>query len=556
MDRKASTRTTLPDVLAEGDDGGDGTKPKVALTRRNMLKKGLGFAVVGAAGGALMAEAKASPALAAGSITEQGAVAPTVVTLTDAAAIAVDASLGNDFRVTIGASRTMENPANPVDGQKIVFQITQGPTGSSTLTWGSSYEFSTSLPQPTLSTAAGDTDLLAFIYNAAKGKWLLAAFVSGFATAVVTQPGGTFRLFSSTNGPSNATPYSGAIVAGVMFEVTTGNCWLDGFWWWVCPSGQSTSAQTFALWQLYGADAGTLVGAATVTSGTLTAGQWNYVPLTVPIPLTSGAAYIAATGLNGDFPTTSNQYGAGQPYVSGITSGPLTAFSDTSGSLPGPFGVSQGLFSVAGENPAVNMPGEGFESSNMWIDVQVATTAPTGASYRLWPSYPTPPGGVNSETVGYTLATEFQLSETCTLDRIWFYSPGGATALPSQCGIWNVATQGLVAGTDEAAPAWSGPAGSGWVACSYSGVTLPAGDYKVAVFYGGGSPWFQATTNYWASGGQGGNGVANGAVAAPGAAAATAPGQGTYNQATWAYPLTASNGANENFWLDVEVTPA
>jgi hypothetical protein len=36
------------------------------------------------------------------------------------------------------------------------------------------------MPQPTLSTSAGQTDLLGFIYNAAKGTWLFAAFVNGF----------------------------------------------------------------------------------------------------------------------------------------------------------------------------------------------------------------------------------------------------------------------------------------------------------------------------------------------------------------------------------------
>ncbi len=123
--------------------------------------------------------AQVSPASAA-TTTEPGAVAPAVVSLTDAATIAVDASAGNDFRVTIAASRTMGNPVNPSDGQQIIFQITQGAGGSSAITWDSGYEFSESLPQPILSTKAGQTDLLGFIYNAAKGKWLFAAFVNGF----------------------------------------------------------------------------------------------------------------------------------------------------------------------------------------------------------------------------------------------------------------------------------------------------------------------------------------------------------------------------------------
>ena len=148
-----------------------------ALSRRKIVKSAVGVAVVGT----VLAEAVAAPARAAGGTTvESGGVAPAVVVLTDASTIAVDASLGNDFRVTLGANRTMGNPANPTDGQQIIFQITQGTGGSATITWGSSFEFSAGVPQPTLSTAAGQTDLLGFIYNAANGTWLLAAFVNGF----------------------------------------------------------------------------------------------------------------------------------------------------------------------------------------------------------------------------------------------------------------------------------------------------------------------------------------------------------------------------------------
>ena len=134
------------------------------------------------AGGAALTTATASPASAAAqaTTTESAAVAPAVVNLTDAATIAVDASLGNDFRVTIAGNRTMGNPASPANGQQIIFQVTQGSGGSFTLTWDSGYEFSSDLPRPTLSTTAGQTDLLGFIYNAAKGTWLLAAFVNGF----------------------------------------------------------------------------------------------------------------------------------------------------------------------------------------------------------------------------------------------------------------------------------------------------------------------------------------------------------------------------------------
>ena len=543
MDRQSSTRQR-----AQG--------PRQVLSRRKIFRGAVGVAAVGAAGGAVLTDA-ASPALAAQDATAaSGAVAPAVVGLADAATIAVDASLGNDFRVTIAGNRTVGTPANPADGQKITFQVTQGAGGSFTLSWSSGYEFSAGLPQPSLSTTAGQTDLLGFIYNATKSKWLLVAFVSGFASTTVTQPTGTYRLFASTNGPSTPVSYSGPFVCGVVMGVTAGGCWLDGYWWWVCPSGQSTAAQKFALWCFYGSGGGSLVANSAVTSGALTAGQWNYVPLAAPLPLAMGATYVAATGFTGSFPDTNNQFGSGDPYSGGIVSGPLTAYSDTSGSNPSPLNTAQAVFSVAGTDPTGNMPIYGSSSSNFWMDVQVDTSPPSGTSYRLWPSYPTIPGHVNSDTTGYTLATEFQLSQSCTLGNIWFYSASGAGALPTRCAIWNVGSQSVVSGTDNTSPAWSGAAGSGWVSCVYSGVTLPAGDYKVAVFYGGGSEWYQATNGYWATGGLGANGITAGPVTAPGTSAATSPGQATYNYSSWAYPQTYSSAGNgECYWVDVEVTP-
>lgn len=538
------------------------------LSRRKIFKGAVGVAAAGAAGASVLA--KASPASAA-TTTAARALAPAVVELTDAATIAVDASLGNDFRVTIAASRTMGTPANPTDGQKITFDITQGSGGSNAITWGSGYEFSTGLPQPTLSTTAGLTDLLGFIYNADIGKWLLAGYVNGFSGTTGSSPSPSpspspstsspppppegYRLYPSTNGPSSPVSYSGPFMAGILFKVTTGGCWLTGYWWWVCPSEQSTAAQKFALWCVYNTGVGALVADATVTSGSLTPGQWNFVPLATPIPLAIGACYNACTGFTGSFPDNQSQFGSGEPHSAGIVNGPLSAFSDQSGTLPAPFSMSQGVFSVSGSDPAALMPSNGNQSDNLWMDLQVTTTAPTGTSYRLWPNFPHLP---NSASAGpYTLATEFKLSQSCSLNKLWFYSAPGATALPTRCAIWNLSTHNVVSGTDNTSPSWSGAAGSGWVSCSYSGVSLPAGDYKVSVFYGGFADWFLFTTGYWAGGGAGTSGITSGPLTAPGNSTASSPGQSTYNSGTWAYPATyGTEGNGENYWVDVEVTPS
>lgn len=164
---------------SEGRPGSVQTGRDKALNRRKLIERVAGLAAGGVAANWL----SGSKAYAAATTVtvESGAVAPAVVALTDAATVSVDASAGNDFRLTIAGNRTLGNPANPVDGQQVIFQVTQGSGGSFALSFGSAYEFSTSIPQPTLSATGGHTDLLGFIYNAAKGTWLLAAYVNGFS---------------------------------------------------------------------------------------------------------------------------------------------------------------------------------------------------------------------------------------------------------------------------------------------------------------------------------------------------------------------------------------
>src|SRR6185437_8024142 len=347
-------------------------------------------------------------------------------------------------------------------------------------------------------------------------------------------------------------------------KVTANGLWLNGYYHWV-PAGGDTGPRKFALWQLSDTTHGvsqTLVPGGTVTSGTLTANQWNFVPLPAPIGLSGSVPYVACYGyvaVNG-FPDTQNQFGSGQPYAAGITNGPLFAYSDQGASAPEPStsNYDQGLFSVAGSDPAAIMPVTGDSSSNFWIDVQVTSQPPGGASYRLWPSQPYAVNWVNDTADNFTLGCEFTLAQACTLDNIWFYSPAGVTQLPTECGIWNVTTQALVSGTDNAAPSWSGAAGSGWVSVPYSGVTLPAGDYKVAVVNAAGTPaiWNPTTDSYWGAT-VGVGGIANGPLSAPDTTHATSPGQDTYNAgAAFTYPLTYSAPANgANYWVDVEVTP-
>lgn len=103
-----------------------------------------------------------------------------VIPLTDAATIAIDASLGNLFTVTLGDNRTLGAPTNAKPGQMIVIRVKQDGTGSRTLAYNAIYRFSTDIPSPTLTTTASKTDYLGFIYNEADTKWDCIGKVFGF----------------------------------------------------------------------------------------------------------------------------------------------------------------------------------------------------------------------------------------------------------------------------------------------------------------------------------------------------------------------------------------
>lgn len=90
--------------------------------------------------------------------------------LTDAATIAVDASLSNAFTVTLGGNRTLGQPTNPKDGQSITIFITQDGTGSRTLAYHADWLFPGGV-DPTLTTTAAAVDVLCGVYNGATTKW-------------------------------------------------------------------------------------------------------------------------------------------------------------------------------------------------------------------------------------------------------------------------------------------------------------------------------------------------------------------------------------------------
>lgn len=103
----------------------------------------------------------------------------TPVSLTDGATINVDASLSNNFKVTLGGNRTLANPTNLSDGMTLNFVVKQDGTGSRTLAYGSKYKWPAGTA-PVLSTAASAIDCISAQYDSASDV-LLCVCQKGFA---------------------------------------------------------------------------------------------------------------------------------------------------------------------------------------------------------------------------------------------------------------------------------------------------------------------------------------------------------------------------------------
>ena len=103
-----------------------------------------------------------------------------VTSLTDAASIAIDMGVGNNFAFTLAGNRTLEAPTNATPGQTGYIYITQDGTGSRTLAFNNAYIFVNGTA-PTISTAAGAKDLL--VYNVKEATAITAVVVKALATA-------------------------------------------------------------------------------------------------------------------------------------------------------------------------------------------------------------------------------------------------------------------------------------------------------------------------------------------------------------------------------------
>ena len=104
-----------------------------------------------------------------------------VVTLTDGATPALDASQGNTFLLTAAGNRTIAVPTNPVSGQKItIVHKASGADRTLALNTGAGgFRYGTDITALTATTSA-KTDYIGAIYNAADNFWDVVSAVKGY----------------------------------------------------------------------------------------------------------------------------------------------------------------------------------------------------------------------------------------------------------------------------------------------------------------------------------------------------------------------------------------
>lgn len=181
--------------------------------------------------------------------TFSGAQRGAFVVLTDAATVAIDLALANQFRLVLGGNRTLGVPSNIVEGQQGVINVSQDPTGSRTLAYSWVYQWSGGTVG-VLSTPGCSRDMLAYSVDFYKQ----ANFTVGFgANAVFTSNGhgmvsGQKVQLSTTNalytGLAVATTYFVRVIDANTFYLATSlaNCAAGTY---IATSGTQNGTHTF-----------------------------------------------------------------------------------------------------------------------------------------------------------------------------------------------------------------------------------------------------------------------------------------------------------------------
>lgn len=318
-----------PKISAGGASGGGGLPvPADAFIRED----GVITAPPGGGGGAVD-----SVNGQAGVVVLTGASLAAVVTLTDAATIAVNAAAGSFFRVTLGGDRTLGTPSSPADGQEMTVEVIQGTGGSFTLGFSAAYAFPASIPQPTFSTTAGQRDFVKFIYDGGESLWQCVGWVPDQNAGVVT---------ISQGGTGQATQ-QGAINA---------------------LAGAQTSGQ-------YLRGNGTNVALSAIQAADLPAGTTS----------AQGALQLDGTGTDITFPGTQAAGAIGKPADSGHVHPAYETIPADHGLLAWTYSIDNAATTdacVAGTIYLAKLPVRyNFTATNVWFNVTVAAVGASSGSF-------------------------------------------------------------------------------------------------------------------------------------------------------------------------------
>lgn len=270
-----------------------------------------------------------------------------------------------------------------------------------------------------------------------------------------------YRIWPSTDGPASSVTDNQPLNLAMEFRSTPGPTWATHLHFY---RGDDTIVGPIVgrLWMVDTPSSGTVVPGSDVTF-TLSGTGWHTVALPSPIPLDSALRYKVAVTFPDRWTLTGGYWTSG-PGATGITNGPLTAYSAADAS------AGQGTFSTGA---GTTFPGSSGAGGNYWVDVTVTDVDPTAAV--------TPPSISSTATVGAptaspgaTTVSPASISPTAAIGTPTAV-PGAATIAPAP--VDPTATLGglaLIAGLVTIPPDSIGAASIVGTPLLLSGVSLPS----------------------------------------------------------------------------------
>jgi len=100
--------------------------------------------------------------------------------LVDQPILLTNVDLGGLFRVVLGGDRTLANPTNMNDGDRVVWEFVQDVVGSRIVTLDTAFKFGSDISSLVLSTTPNKRDFMGAIYNEAENSWYVIAVMKGY----------------------------------------------------------------------------------------------------------------------------------------------------------------------------------------------------------------------------------------------------------------------------------------------------------------------------------------------------------------------------------------